>query len=111
MWSDVKENESILYRTNLGNLSNSARSSYFKSTENIVLNISKWRSAELQCIEIEKYLFGNEAKDVIKQNKGYDTESIDKNGNPRYIEVKSLKGESDCFTMTNNEIYNSSHVW
>ena len=111
MWSDVKENESILYRTNLGNLSNSARSSYFKSTENIVLNISKWRSAELQCIEIEKYLFGNEAKDVIKQNRGYDTESIDKNGNPRYIEVKSLKGESDCFTMTNNEIYNSSHVW
>ncbi|MBX4272191.1 DUF3883 domain-containing protein [Clostridium estertheticum] len=107
---DDNANENILYRTNLRNLDNSAQISNVKNTGNIVLNISKWRSAELQCVEIEKYLFGNEAKDVSKQNKGYDTESIDKNGNLRYIEVKSLKGESDCFTMTNNE-YTTAHMY
>lgn len=79
-------------------------------TYNIGLNISKWRSAEIQCVEIEKYLFGNKATDVSKQNKGYDIESIDNNNNIKYIEVKSLKNDGEYFTLTNNE-YTTAHMY
>lgn len=71
-------------------------------------NISKWRSAEQQCIQLEEY-FGNKAKDVSKQNVGYDIESVTPTGEVRYIEVKSIsKGEE--FTITNNE-YTSAHQY
>ena len=64
-------------------------------------HIAKWRSAEQQCLEIEKY-FGNTAVDVSKQNTGYDIESTTPDGEKRYIEVKSIK-EDGSFSITNNE--------
>lgn len=69
-------------------------------------HIPKWRSAEQQCIEIEKY-FGNIAEDVSKRNIGYDIESTTPSGEKRYIEVKSIS-EGGTFTLTNNE-YTSAH--
>lgn len=83
---------------------------YSTNNKGIKINISKWRSAEIQCIEIEEFLFGNKATDVSKQNKGYDIESFESNGIVRYIEVKSLNSENDSFTLTNNE-YTTAHMY
>ena len=71
-------------------------------------HIAKWRSAEQQCIDIEKY-FGNTAIDVSKQNVGYDIESTTPNGSKRYIEVKSIT-EDGSFSITNNE-YTAAHQY
>lgn len=71
-------------------------------------HIAKWRSAEQQCIDIEKY-FGNTAIDVSKQNVGYDVESTIPNGKKRYIEVKSIT-EDGSFSITNNE-YTAAHQY
>ena len=71
-------------------------------------HIAKWRSAEQQCLEIEKY-FGNTAVDVSKQNVGYDIESTTPNGKKRYIEVKSIK-EDGSFSITNSE-YTAAHQY
>ena len=73
------------------------------------LSFSKWRSAEQQCVEIEKSL-GNDAKDVSKQNVGYDVESIAKDGEKRYIEVKSIVSQGSPFSITNNE-YTAAHQY
>lgn len=73
------------------------------------LSISKWRSAEQQCVELEKN-FGNTSTDVSKQNVGYDVESIGKDGSKRYIEVKSLSSIGSPFSMTNNE-YTAAHQY
>ena len=70
--------------------------------------IAKWRSAEQQCIEIEKF-FGNAAVDVSKKNVGYDVESTTPDGGKRYIEVKSIK-EDGSFSITNNE-YTAAHQY
>ena len=69
-------------------------------------HISKWRSAEQQCIEIEAS-FGNKATDVSKKNIGYDIESITPTGEKRLIEVKSIKNSGE-FSITNNE-YTAAH--
>lgn len=71
--------------------------------------LNKWRTAEEQCISIEEYM-GNKAVDVSKQNLGYDIESIDKNKNKRYIEVKSITSDTASFTMTNNE-YSAANMY
>nr|WP_321293171.1 DUF3883 domain-containing protein [uncultured Trichococcus sp.] len=63
--------------------------------------ITKWRSAEIQCVEIEKAM-GFSAVDVSRKNVGYDVESTDIDGNKRYIEVKLVKNNLD-FSITNNE--------
>lgn len=72
-------------------------------------SVSKWRTAEQQCVDVEKG-FNNDARDVSKQNLGYDIESIEPNGKKRFIEVKSLKNTGDSFTMTNNE-YTAAHQY
>ena len=71
--------------------------------------ISKWRTAEQQCVDIEKYL-GNTAQYVGNKNLGYDVESIDKLGNKRYIEVKLLNNKQGSFSLTNNE-YTCAHQY
>lgn len=73
------------------------------------LSLSKWRSAEQQCVEIEKN-YGYDAIDVSKQNVGYDVESITKDGSKRYIEVKSIVSLGSPFSMTNNE-YTAAHQY
>lgn len=70
--------------------------------------ISKWRSAEQQCMEIET-TFGNTVIDVSKRNIGYDIESTTLTGEKRYIEVKSIN-DSGEFTITNNE-YTAAHQY
>jgi hypothetical protein len=71
--------------------------------------ITKWRAAEQQCVEIERIL-GNEAKDVSRQNLGYDVESVTPDGRIRYIEVKSVSKPHEPFSMTNNE-YSAAHQY
>lgn len=75
----------------------------------IKFSISKWRSAEQQCVEIEKY-FGYDAKDVSKQNLGYDVESVTKDNLKRFIEVKSIGNIGSPFSLTNNE-YSAAHQY
>lgn len=75
---------------------------------NIKPHISKWRSAEQQCIEIEKS-FGNTPSDVSKRNIGYDIESITPDGKTRRIEVKSI-AYNGGFSITNNE-YTAAHQY
>lgn len=75
---------------------------------NIKPHISKWRSAEQQCIEIEK-IFGNTPSDVSKRNIGYDIESITPDGKTRRIEVKSI-AYNGGFSITNNE-YTAAHQY
>ncbi|WP_144487450.1 DUF3883 domain-containing protein [Bacillus pumilus] len=70
--------------------------------------ISKWRAAEKQCVEFEEML-GNKAKDVSKQNFGYDVLSVSPSGIERYIEVKSVKNRNTKISMTNNE-YTAAHI-
>jgi hypothetical protein len=72
-------------------------------------SISKWRSAEQQCAELENN-FGYDPTDVSKQNLGYDIVSKVKNGTMRYIEVKSLISKGASFSMTNNE-YTAAHQY
>ena len=83
-----------------------------KSVEDKIINIkphiSKWRSAEQQCIEIESS-FGNKATDVSKKNIGYDIESVTPTGEKRLIEVKSIKNSGE-FSITNNE-YTAAHQY
>lgn len=71
--------------------------------------IPKWKSSENACVEIEKFI-GNDAKDVSKQNLGYDIESITPSGEKRFIEVKSITNENKTFTITNNE-YTAAHQY
>lgn len=63
--------------------------------------VPSWRSAEYACVKIEEFL-GNEARDVSRQNVGYDVESRTPSGEMRYIEVKFLTN-SNSFSMTSNE--------
>lgn len=71
--------------------------------------VAKWRSAEQQCIELEKH-WGNIAVDVSRQNVGYDVESTTPSGEKRYIEVKLLNKGTVSFTITNNE-YTAAHQY
>lgn len=70
--------------------------------------ISKWKTAEEQCVMFEEYL-GNTAKGVGSQNLGYDVESITSDGKKRYIEVKSVSANGE-FVLTNNE-YSSANIY
>ena len=86
---------------------NEQQTKNIKSCSNIInverkVAISKWRTAEQQCIDIESS-FGNKAIYVGNKNLGYDVESIDKDGNKRYIEVKLLNSKQGSFSLTNNE--------
>jgi hypothetical protein len=72
-------------------------------------SLSKWRSAEEQCVEMEAS-FGNKAIDVSKKNVGYDVESKTPAGEKRYIEVKLLQNEGSSFSITNNE-YTAAHQY
>lgn len=77
------------------------------SVDNQTPVVSKWRSAEQQVVQIERFL-GNTAKDVSKMNVGYDVESTTPSGEKRYIEVKYLARNKDGFIITNNE-YTTAH--
>lgn len=78
-----------------------------KSTQTVSKGIAKWRSAEQQCVELEE-LWGNLATDVSKQNLGYDVTSKTREGEIRYIEVKSIGKNVKSFTLTNNE-FSAAH--
>ena len=79
-----------------------------RKAENISrTQVSRWRSAEQCCVDIENDM-GNQAKNVGNQNLGYDVESIKPDGTMRYLEVKLLSSSQGGFTMTNNE-YSSAH--
>ncbi|PEO46724.1 hypothetical protein CN563_13200 [Bacillus sp. AFS026049] len=96
------------------NLSKKTDSNVFERSLSSVFSskkktISKWRAAEYQCIEFEQ-MQGNQAKDVSKQNLGYDVHSQTKNGDIRYIEVKSISNRNAEISMTNNE-YTAAHQY
>jgi len=66
------------------------------------ISLTKWRSAEQQVLEILNS-DGWTAKDVSRQNIGYDIEAINPKGEKICVEVKSLKYEGQDFTLTSNE--------
>jgi len=66
------------------------------------ISLTKWRGAEQQVLEILNS-DGWVAKDVSRQNIGYDIEAENPQGEIIYIEVKSLKYEGQDFTLTSNE--------
>lgn len=74
----------------------------------VKMPITRWRAAEKQCVEFEE-LQGNIARDVSKQNLGYDVLSVTPTKQERYIEVKSVKRRGDKISMTNNE-YTAAHI-
>lgn len=92
----------ILAKSN-SSVINSQMSSLFSQKK----KIHKWRAAEQQCIEFE-HMQGNKAKDVSKQNLGYDVQSQGKDGTMRYIEVKSISNRNAEISLTNNE-YTAAH--
>lgn len=66
------------------------------------VSLIKWRSAEQQVLEIlnaEEWT----AKDVSRQNIGYDIEARNPQGEIICFEVKSLKYEGQDFSLTSNE--------
>jgi hypothetical protein len=66
------------------------------------VSLVKWRSAEQQVLEIlnsEEWT----AKDVSRQNIGYDIEATNPQGETIFVEVKSLKYEGQDFSLTSNE--------
>ncbi|MFF2450759.1 DUF3883 domain-containing protein [Neobacillus sp. NPDC058068] len=94
------------YKKKDSNVFERSLSSIFSSNKK---TISKWRAAEYQCIEFEQ-IQGNQAKDVSKQNLGYDVHSQTKTGNIRYIEVKSISNRNAEISITNNE-YTAAHQY
>ena len=79
------------------------KSSYIKKP------ITRWRAAENQCVEFEE-MQGHKARDVSKQNLGYDIVSSTPDHQERYIEVKSVKNRGAKISMTNNE-YTAAHIY
>lgn len=69
-------------------------------------SVVKWRSAEQQVLEIFNAI-GWKAKDVSRQNLGYDIEAENDTGEMYYVEVKSLKYEGQEFVLTSNEESNA----
>lgn len=66
------------------------------------VSLVKWRSAEQQVLEIlnaEQW----SAKDVSRQNIGYDIEAQNPAGETICVEVKSLKYKGQHFSLTSNE--------
>lgn len=76
--------------------------SHMSSYSNVEMAPKKWRSAEENALIILN-MNGFKLKDVSCQNKGYDLEGIDPDGEDIYIEVKSLDFKGQKFRMTNNE--------
>lgn len=101
----IEENQEIVSISSGSVIGNTTKEYIHKDNR----TVSKWRTAEQQCVDVEKK-FNNDARDVSKQNLGYDIESIEPNGEKRFIEVKSLKNTGDSFTMTNNE-YTAAHQY
>ncbi|PFR16728.1 sacsin N-terminal ATP-binding-like domain-containing protein [Bacillus cereus] len=117
-WIDNTYNTSFTEEQSSGNdgfyLTEKADSNVFEHSLSSIFSskkktISKWRAAEYQCIEFEQ-LQGNRAKDVSKQNLGYDVHSQTKTGEIRYIEVKSISNRNAEISMTNNE-YTAAHQY
>lgn len=52
---------------------------------------------------------GNKAKDVSKQNLGYDVLSVSPSGIERYILDKSVKSRGTKISITNNK-YTAAHI-
>ena len=107
-WFSEKQDIDIQTLTGAPELAPAPESEIKSVKKEIKPQIAKWRSAEQQCIEIEKF-FGNTAVDVSKKNVGYDVESTTPEGEKRYIEVKSIK-EDGSFSITNNE-YTAAHQY
>jgi len=99
-----------LFNESLYDISNESDSQIISKKITSINNstVSKWKTAEEQCVSVEE-LLGNTAIAVGNKNLGYDVESVTSSGEKRYIEVKSLDGDKSSFSLTNNE-YSSAHM-
>jgi hypothetical protein len=66
------------------------------------VSLIRWRSAEEQVLEILNS-DGWMAKDVSRQNIGYDIEAANPKGEKLFVEVKSIQYEGANFSLTSNE--------
>ena len=69
---------------------------------NPALNLKRWRSAEQQVLEL-LLAGGCNAKDVSRQNIGYDIEGTEATGKEVCVEVKLIDYPGQPFTLTSNE--------
>lgn len=100
---DVKNRGGLFPQARLNQRSSNQTSSVFElGRQSIHANIHAWKAAEDNCVEFERTL-GNIARNISKQNLGYDVESRTPNGEFRYIDVKKLSAEGAPFSLTNNE--------
>jgi hypothetical protein len=67
------------------------------------LSLQKWRSAEQQVLALLN-AEGYTVSDVSRQNLGYDLEGTTPQGQPIFIEVKSIDYAGQTLTLTSNEI-------
>jgi len=58
----------------------------------------------MQAVMDAELALGNQPTDVSRYNVGYDIESIDAQGELRFIEVKGRDADADSITLTRNEI-------
>lgn len=66
------------------------------------LSLKRWRSAEQQVLSLLNAQ-GWDARDVSRQNVGYDIEATRKDGQRRLVEVKAIERAGQAFTLTTNE--------
>ena len=69
--------------------------------------VELWRLAELQVLDLLRK-WGWQVEDVSKQNMGYDHAGRDSEGQPAFVEVKSIKYPRAPFSLTNNEYAEAS---
>jgi len=67
------------------------------------LSLQKWRSAEQQVLALLNG-DGYTVSDVSRQNLGYDLEGTTPEGNPIFVEVKSVSYAGQTLTLTSNEM-------
>jgi len=67
-----------------------------------ILSLKRWRSAEQQVLEL-LVARGCSAKDVSRQNIGYDLEGFEPGGKEMCVEVKLIDYAAQPFTLTSNE--------
>lgn len=66
------------------------------------IEYSKWKTPIQNCM-VSEQLLGRSPKDFSKKNYGYDIESLDKDGNIRYLSVKSVDTLGNAFVLSEKE--------
>jgi len=89
-------------RSRAGGDSVRARGGADAVTSPVRLSFKKWRGAEQQVLQLLRAQ-GWDARDVSRENIGYDIECARAGGERAYVEVKAIERAGQPFTLTSNE--------